>query len=111
MRSVFLLVVALLVSLQGMPATRDLSRYFDGLNGTFVVLRGSTNEYIRHNPLRAAERFAPCSTFKVAHTAILLETGVVPDPAFTLKYDPALNQPSNWAKDFDLTGAFKASAL
>jgi beta-lactamase class D len=111
MRSVILLAAVLLVLIQGTPTTRDLSHHFDGLNGTFVVLRGSTNEYIRHNPLRAAERFAPCSTFKIAHTAILLETGVVPDPALTLKYDPALKQPSNWARDFDLTGAFKASAL
>jgi beta-lactamase class D len=76
-----------------------------------VLLNGSSGEYIRHNPARAAERFAPCSTFKVPHSAVLLESGAAPDPTFTLKYDPALKQSENWARDFDLRGAFKASAL
>ena len=111
MRSVILFALALLLSPQSSPTTPDLRHHFEGLNGTFVVLRGSTNEYIRHNPVRAAERFAPCSTFKVPHTAMLLESGVVPDPTYTLKYDSALKQPVNWARDFDLRSAFKESAL
>jgi beta-lactamase class D len=108
---VFLAAVPLLLGAQRAPAPSDLSPHFAGLNGTFVLLNGSTGEHIRHNPTRAAERFAPCSTFKVPHTAMLLESGAAPDPMFTLKYDPALNQPSNWARDFDLRGAFKGSAL
>jgi beta-lactamase class D len=93
------------------PARPDLARHFQGLNGTFVLLNGTTGEYLRHNPARAAERFAPCSTFKIPHTAMLLESGTAPDPGFTLNYDAALKQPENWAQDFDLRGAFKASAL
>ena len=76
-----------------------------------MLLNGATGEHVRHNPSRAARRFAPCSTFKIPHTAILLESGAAPDPAFTLRYDPALKQPAHWARDFDLSGAFKASAL
>jgi beta-lactamase class D len=93
------------------PGAVALARHFDDLNGTFVLLNGSTGEYIRYNPTRAGQRFAPCSTFKIAHTAILLESATAPDPTFTLKYDPALKQPANWARDFDLRGAFGASAL
>jgi len=112
MRLVLLIVaVPLLVGSQRTPPLPDLSAHFAGLNGTFVLLNGSTGEYVRYNRSRAAERFAPCSTFKIPHTAILLESGAAPDPTFTLKYDPALKQPSNWAQDFDLDGAFKASAL
>ena len=77
-----------------------------------MLLNGVTGEYTRHDPARAAHRFAPCSTFKVPHTAILLESGIVPDATGnTLPYDPALQQPEHWARDFDLRGAFKASAL
>lgn len=101
----------LLLPAQRAPVAPDLSSHFAGLNGTFVLLNGTTAEYIRHNPTRAAVRFAPCSTFKIPHTAILLEAGTAPDPTFTLKYDPALKQPGNWAQDFDLRGAFKASPL
>ena len=89
----------------------DLGRHLGDIEGTFVLLNAATGDYVRHNPARAAVRFPPCSTFKVPNTAILLETGTAPDPAFTLKYDPALKQPENWARDFDLRGAFKASAL
>jgi beta-lactamase class D len=89
----------------------DLGKHFEGLDGTFVLLNGSTGEYIRHNPRRAAQRFAPCSTFKVPHTTILLETGVAPNPNFTLTYDPALKQPENWAQDFNLRQAYRQSAL
>lgn len=104
-------VVPAMLGVAQMPSRPDLARHFKGLNGTFVLLNGTTGEYIRYNPTRAAERFAPCSTFKIPHTAILLESGVAPDPTFTLAYDPALKQPNNWARDFDLRGAFKASAL
>ncbi len=93
------------------PTVPDLSGHFNGMNGTFVLLNGTTGAFIRHNPARAAERFAPCSTFKIPHTAILLESGVAPDSTFTLAYDPASKQPNNWARDFDLRGAFKASAV
>lgn len=76
-----------------------------------MLLDGSSGKYVRYNAKRAAERFAPCSTFKVPNTAILLESGAASDPGFILKYDPALKQPQHWARDFDLRGAFKASAL
>jgi beta-lactamase class D len=106
-----LVTIPVLMGAQRTPVALDLSRHFAGLDGTFVLLNGTTGEYIRHNPARAAERFAPCSTFKIPHTAILLESGAAPDPTFILKYDPVLNQPSNWARDFNLRDAFKASAL
>jgi len=96
------------ISAQQQP---DLARHFAGLDGTFVMLDASTGKYVRHNPKRAQERFAPCSTFKVPNTAILLESGAATGPDATVKYDPSLKQPEQWARDFDLRGAFKASAL
>ena len=109
--SLLIAVVPLVLGVQLPRRPADLSAHFKGLDGTFVLLNGTTGEYIRHNPSRAARRFAPCSTFKIPHTAILLESGAAPDPGFTLKYDPVLKQPANWARNFDLTGAFQASAL
>lgn len=119
MRRCVLLAGMFMVLALGVPATpaaqtpprTDLSEFFGDLDGTFVLLDGATGEYVRHNPERAARRFAPCSTFKIPHTAILLESGTAPDPTFTLTYDPALKQPNNWARDFDLQGAFRASAM
>jgi beta-lactamase class D len=110
MRS-FLLVAVLLVPSISAQEQPDLARHFGDLDGTFVMLDASTGKYVHHNPKRAQERFAPCSTFKVPNTAILLESGAATGPETTVKYDPALEQPKQWARDFDLRGAFKASAL
>ena len=90
---------------------QDLSKHFEGIDGAFVLLNAQTGEYVRHNSKRADERFPPCSTFKIPNTAILLETGAARDEDHTLKYDPALKQPSFWARDQSLQSAFRNSAL
>lgn len=111
MRAAVLTCLTLLTGLST-SQTPDLSSHVAGLDATFVMLNGATGAYTRHDAARAARRFAPCSTFKVPHTAILLESGLVADPTGApLAYDPALQQPEQWARDFDLAGAFKASAL
>ena len=104
-------LAVLLGSSQG-AVTSGLASHFTGLDATFVLLDDATGKYTRHDPARAQHRFPPCSTFEVPHTAMLLESGIVLDAAGgALPYDPALQQPGQWARDFDLTGAFKASAL
>src|SRR5687767_13507896 len=70
--------------------SQDLSHHFVGLDATFVLLNRSTNQFIRYNADRADQRFAPCSTFKIPNTAILLETGIAPDANYQLKYDRRL---------------------
>ena len=84
-----LLALLFAVGWQQPNAAPDLSRYFVGLDGTFVLLNGRTNEYVRYNTVRAGQRFAPCSTFKIPHTAILLESGTAPRPR-TVLIEPRL---------------------
>jgi beta-lactamase class D len=96
---------------QSPTSVSDLSPYFNGLDGTFVMLNGRTGQYTRYNPERAAQRFPPCSTFKIPNTAILLESGVAPNADYELQYDPSFKQPTQWARDFTLRTAYKLSAL
>ncbi|CAH2030622.1 penicillin-binding transpeptidase domain-containing protein [Trichlorobacter ammonificans] len=96
---------------QGIDTAPDLSGYFAGLNGTFVLLDAASERYVRYHADRANERFAPCSTFKIPNTAILIESETARDPAHTLAYDSSFNQPAHWARNFDLQSAFKASAM
>jgi beta-lactamase class D len=111
LRGVVLLVLVPFTTGGGAPAP-DLARHFAGIDGTFVLLDGSTGQYVRHNPERAARRFAPCSTFKIPNTAILLETGAAAGPEHVVPYDPALAQRNpDWARDHTLRSAFAASAL
>ena len=89
-------LLALSVSLALQLATApDLSEHFIGADGTFVLLNGRTDEYVRYNSTRARQRFAPCSTFKIPHIALLLESGTAPDADYELKYDPSFKQPGN----------------
>ena len=91
---------------------QDLARHFQGIDGTFVLLDGQTGAFVRHDPARAARRFAPCSTFKIPNTAILLETGAAPDPEFVVGYDPALKASREaWRRDHTLRSAYRDSVL
>jgi beta-lactamase class D len=102
-------LLAVVYLLAAVPAAgQDLSRHFQGIEGTFVLLDGQTGAFTRWNPGRADQRFAPCSTFKIPNTAILLETGAAPDPEFVVKYDPALNASREaWRKDHTLRSAYQ----
>lgn len=89
----------------------DLSRHFPGIDGTSVLSDGKSGAMAHHNKKHAAERFAPCSTFKIPNSAIALETSSAPNPDYKLKYDPALTPKGDWAQDHTLRTAFKASAV
>jgi len=111
--AVALVAVSLVAAMAAAPAPAepDWTRHFTGITGTFVLLNGRTGKYTRHDAVRATQRFAPCSTFKVPNTAILLETGAAPDADYVVPYDPALNQEGDWARDHSLRSAFRFSVL
>jgi beta-lactamase class D/beta-lactamase class D OXA-10 len=106
-------VLAVVCLLAAMPAAgQDLSKHFQGIDGTFVLLDGQTGAFTRWNAARAEQRFAPCSTFKIPNTAILLETGAAPDPEFVVTYDPALKAAREaWRQDHTLRSAYRDSVL
>jgi beta-lactamase class D len=106
-------ILALVCLLAAKPAAgQDLSKHFQGIDGTFVLLDGQTGAFTRWNAARADQRFAPCSTFKIPNTAILLETGAAPDPDFAVKYDPALKASREaWRHDHTLRSAYRDSVL
>src|SRR5687768_2628606 len=112
MRSRVLLVALLLVGAAGPAAGQALARHFEGIDGTFVLLDGQTGGFTRWNEARADRRFAPCSTFKIPNTAILLETGAATDAEFVVKYDPALKATREaWRQDHTLRSAYRDSVL
>jgi len=107
-----LLLSATLSAAPAGAAAQDLSRHFQGIDGTFVLLDGRTGAVTRWNAPRADQRFAPCSTFKIPNTAILLETGAAPDPEFVVAYDPALKASREaWRHDHTLRSAYRDSVL
>jgi beta-lactamase class D len=95
---------------------RDFGRFFEGLQGTFVLLDAATGRTIRHDPERAGARFLPASTYKIPNTLIALETGVASGPAFFLAWDSTASPraswwPAVWAGDHTLATALRYSAV
>jgi beta-lactamase class D len=106
----------------GPPATTqpDLASYFKPYPaGAFVLYDLKRNRYVRHDEARCRERFSPYSTFKIPNSLIGLDTGVIPDAEFRIKWDaekyPAFNRDtlpfSAWWEDQTLRTAFKRSVV
>ena len=111
----------LLVVSYGVAAhAQDLSGYFKGSKGAFVLYDMNNNRYVRYNRQRCRERFSPKSTFKIPNSLIGLETGVIRDAEFVIqwnreKYPPQANwnqEPFvHWGKDQTLRSALKYSVV
>lgn len=91
--------------------TRDLSEFFAGSEGCFVLYDSRSDSYLRYNPKGSAERFSPCSTFKIPNTLIALHTRVASSPEFSLPWDGVKRGVPPWDRDQTLRSAFQNSAL
>lgn len=69
------------------------------------------DEFTEYNPDRCQTRFIPASTFKIPNSLIGLETGVIPDKNFTLKWDGVDRGRPAWNRDHNLQTAFQVSAF
>jgi beta-lactamase class D len=99
---------------------QDLSTYFKDTTGAFVLYDLKNDRYIRYNPERCRERFSPYSTFKIPNSLIGLETKVISDADFMLRWEPqkypeaeGWTEPpySHWKQDHTLRSALKYSVL
>ena len=109
-------VALLTIALSAQPRAPDPARHLAGVTGTFVMLDAAANRYVRLNPARAAQRFPPCSTFKIPNTLIALQSGVAADANHFVKYDPALKLEGQgptgaWGRDHTLRSAFANSVV
>lgn len=89
----------------------ELEKYFQGFKGAFVLYDLNRNRYIRYNPERCAERFVPASTFKIMNSLIGLETGVIPDENYVIKWDGTQYDIPSWNQDHTLKTAIQNSVV
>lgn len=90
---------------------RNLSAFFGGRDGCFVLYDEKADSFLRHNPKACAERFSPCSTFKIANSLIALDTGGVSGPEFSLKWDGVSRVIAPWNQDHTLRSAMSNSVV
>lgn len=115
---IFLRVLAALSLLFVCPGigAQDLSKYFQNAEGAFVLYDMKNDRYLRYNERRCRERFSPFSTFKIPNSLIGLETGVIKDAEFVIRWDskkyPAQNNVMpEWNGDQTLRSAIKYSVV
>ena len=81
------------------------------MTGSFIFYDLKEDLYIRYNPKRCSKRFIPASTFKILNSLIALETSVVPDQNYVLRWDGTHYPVPDWNRDHTLKSAIKYSVV
>ena len=92
-------------------SSQDLSPFFGDYQACFVLWDVAADEYVTHNPERCAERLSPCSTYKIPHSLIALETGVIPDQDYIIKWDGTVHLVEAWNQDHTMASAVQNSVV
>lgn len=89
----------------------DLTEHFGDRDGAFVLRNIETGETWRHNTALCAQRFAPCSTFKIVNALIALDTGVATDGHMVITWDGVERSRAALNRDHTLRTAIRDSVL
>jgi beta-lactamase class D len=98
----------------------DLTSYFKSFPaGAFVLYDLKRDRYLRYNEARCRERLSPFSTFKIPNSLVGLDTGVIKDAEYVIKWDkqkyPAHDQETppfkDWWQDQTLRTAIRHSVV
>ncbi|WP_294343508.1 penicillin-binding transpeptidase domain-containing protein [Prosthecochloris sp.] len=111
MNRLILLLFLFLFPVQSKAQEIDES-LFNGYDTAFVLYNRSSDNMISIDTARAAQRLAPCSTFKIYNTLIGLELELIEgpdDPWYT--WDGVRRSYEAWNKDLTLREAFRVSAV
>ncbi len=92
-------------------STNEITELFGVWEGCFVMHDSQTGLQMRYNATNCAERISPCSTFKIPHTLLALETGVASGPEFPLPWDKVNRSVAAWNRDHTLQSAFQNSVV
>lgn len=76
---------------------KEIGKYFDsaGVKGTFALFNNGGGDFVIYNINRYKDSaYSPASTFKIVHTLIALETGVISDEKMTIQLDSIVTMES-----------------
>ncbi len=89
----------------------NLAAEYQGYTGAVVLYDQNAHTLSRYNPGRCAQGFLPASTFKILNSLIALETGVLPDKDYLIKWDGTVYDVPSWNQDQTMETAFKNSVV
>jgi beta-lactamase class D/glyoxylase-like metal-dependent hydrolase (beta-lactamase superfamily II) len=91
----------------------DFQKYFDNakVRGSFLLYDVNNDLYIMYNSKESENPKLPASTFKIFNTLVGLETGVIADENFELKWDSIQRQNTVANQNHKLQTAFQNSIV
>ena len=91
----------------------DFERRFAeaGVEGVFLLHDAQSQRYLTNDGRRALTAFSPASTYKVFHSLVALETGVLADEEMRLSWDGRDRGWSEWNRDHGLRTAIGVSCV
>jgi len=98
---------------QSFETREDFKQFYDQYDvmGSFVLYDLNNDKYIFYNQFQFKQEFTPASTFKICNSLIGLETGVIKDENYIIKWDSIQRRIPAWNQDQDLKSAFKNSTV
>ena len=81
------------------------------VTGVALVYDDAADRYYSSAPMRIYDRFLPASTFKILHSLIALETGVVSDETHVIPWDRTERDVAAWNRDMNMQEAIACSAV
>ncbi|MFA3783630.1 class D beta-lactamase [Melioribacteraceae bacterium 4301-Me] len=89
----------------------NLADFFPGKDAAFVLYNLNADKYIKYNPERCSQQFLPASTFKIFNSLVGLETGVIKNEDYTIKWDGTQYDIKSWNGNQSMKTAFKNSVV
>lgn len=83
----------------------DLSDYFDGVEGSFVLYNSNSDTWDIYNEELATKRFSPDSTYKIYSALFALENQMITPSSSALKWDGQQYPFPEWNQDQTLASA------
>lgn len=87
----------------------DLSDYFDGVEGSFVLYNSNADTWDIYNEELATKRFSPDSTYKIYSALFALENQMITPSSSALKWDGQQYPFPEWNQDQTLASAMHHS--
>ncbi|MCL2572228.1 MAG: BlaR1 family beta-lactam sensor/signal transducer [Defluviitaleaceae bacterium] len=87
----------------------DLSHFFDGREGSFVLYDLETDLFTIHNRDMSVTRVSPNSTYKIFSALIALETGILDADDSLREWDGTMQIFESWNQNQDLASAMQNS--
>ncbi len=114
--SVYFTVLVILSSCQSnerVVVKDEYKKFYDNYNleGSFALFDANSNETVLVNESQFHQEFSPASTFKICNSLIGIETQVIKDKNFVIKWDSTKHSRPAWNQDQTLQMAYKNSTV